>query len=129
MESQGKTIIVASNIDDISLQEFKELVSKWLECDNFIKKVKQEIKEKTKHKNELMSIITTFMSKYQIDDLNTPQGKISYKKTHVKKPKSSKAIKEQVMSCVGGDPQAKEQIERIYKDCEKVEKVSLRRSK
>ena len=115
--------------NDITLQEFKELVKKWLEYDNFIKRSKQIIKEKTKYRNELTNIITSFMQKYDIDDLNTSEGRISCKKSSVKKGLTSKQIKEKVKEHFGGNEQAEKKLEEIYGINERVEKVSLSRKK
>lgn len=113
--------------EDISLEEFKNYVKKWLEYDNFIKKAQAVIKEKKKSRDMLSSIITKFMCKYNIEDLNTKEGRIRCKTLMVKEPVSQKVIKEKIINFFGND--GNNVLTKIYEDRQKVEKVSLRRLK
>ena len=113
--------------EDISLEEFKNYVKKWLEYDNFIKKAQVLIKEKKQSRDMLSAIITKFMCKYNIEDLNTKEGRIRCKTLMVKTPVSQKTIKEKIINFFGND--GNNVLSKIYEDREKVEKVSLRRLK
>lgn len=126
----NNAIILYNDAENISLEEFKNYVRKWFEYDNFIKKAKEIIKEKTKQRDKLTDIISKFMCKYDIEDLNTKDGKIRCKKNVVKLPINQKIIKERINDYFKDENQKKEIMNKIYNDERKtIEKVSLRRLK
>lgn len=113
-----------TTVEDISLEEFKNFVKKWLELDGYIRKAQEIVKEKKKQRNKLSEIITKFMCKYNIEDLNTKEGRIRCKTTYVKAPVTQKEVKERITTMI---PQHKEVVRKIYDERPKKEKVSLRR--
>lgn len=118
------------NPENISLAEFKNYVKKWLEYDNFIKKARDVIKEKRKHRDELTQVITKYMCKYNIEDLNTKEGRIRCKTAVVKAPVSQKLVRQRITDYFKESPhQCDEVLHKIYEEREQVEKVSLRRLK
>lgn len=78
------------------LDDFKNKVRLWLEYDNTISKLKQALRERKKAQIALTQKIGGFMSKYNIEDLNTAQGKLRCKITEVKIPLTQKVIKERL---------------------------------
>lgn len=117
-------------LEDISLAEFKNILKKWLEYDNFIKNAKMVIKEKTFAQNKLTSIITSYMAKYDIEDINTSEGKIKFKKSVVKSSVSQKKIKETINEYFkDNEPVRNNILTKIYENRSSIEKVSLRRLK
>jgi len=127
----NNVIILYNDNENISLEEFKNYVRKWFEYDNFIKKAKEIIKEKTKSRDKLTDIISKFMCKYDIEDLNTKDGKIRCKKNIVKLPINQKVIKERINDYFKENENQKNDImNKIYNDERKtIEKISLRRLK
>ena len=118
------------NPENISLADFKNFVKKWLEYDNFIKKARDLIKEKKKQRDELTQVITKFMCKYNIEDLNTKEGRIRCKTAVVKAPVSQKVVKQRITDYFKDNQnQCEEVLHKIYEEREQVEKVSLRRLK
>ena len=116
--------------ESISLEEFKNYVKKWLEFDNFIKKAKGVIKEKQKQRDELSKVITKFMCKYNIEDLNTKEGRIRCKTSVVKAPVSQKVVKQKISDYFkDNDEKRVDILTKIYEEREPMEKVSLRRLK
>lgn len=112
-------------VEDITLEQFKNYVKAWLDAEAYIRKAKQLVKEKKKVKNKLSEIIVRFMSKYNIEDLNTKEGRIRYKTTYIKKPVTQKELKEKVQKLV---PENKQKyVNKIFEDRPKQEKVGLRR--
>lgn len=128
---QENTVVLYNDIpENISLEEFKGYVKKWFEFDNFIKKAKDIIKEKKDSRDKLSTLISKFMCKYDIEDLNTKEGRIRCKTTVVKAPVSQKIIKDKITDYFKENEHQKNDIlHKIYDDREKVEKVSLRRLK
>lgn len=125
------TLVVYNDLpENISLEEFKNYVKKWLECDNFIKRARDAIKERKKMQDKLAGIITKYMCKYNIEDLNTKEGRIRCKTLVVKTPVSQKLVKQRITDYFKNNESQRDDIlHKIYEDREKVEKVSLRRLK
>jgi len=72
------------NKDD--LDTFKKNVKEWLELDNIIKEHEKRIRDLKKKKNKkLEPVITEFMTKNNITDLNTNNGKIKCAERNTKK--------------------------------------------
>lgn len=122
--SASTGLIVA---EEISLEQFKGFVKKWLEIDSYIKKAQDLIKDKKKQRNKLSEVITKFMSKYDIEDLNTKEGRIRCKTTYVKKPITQKEAKQRIEDLMPND--GKDLVTKVYEDRPKQEKTSLRRLK
>jgi hypothetical protein len=118
------------NPDNIGLEEFKILIKKWFEYDNFIKRAKDLISEKKKSRDKLSEVISKFMCKNELEDINTKEGRIRCKTTTVKAPVNQKVIKEKISDYFKGNENQKNDIlHKIYDEREEVEKVSLRRLK
>lgn len=116
--------------DNITLEDFRNIVKKWLEFDNAIKRMQETIREKRKAQEKLSEVITRFMCKYNIEDLNTKEGRIRCKTSVKKTPVNQKVVKQKISDYFGQDNEKKEQIlNKIYEDRDKKEIVSLRRLK
>lgn len=116
--------------ENISLEEFREYVRKWLELDNNIKKAQEVIKERKKVRDKLSMVISGFMCKYNIEDLNTKEGRIRCKVSTVRAPVNQKVIKQKISDYFVNDEDKQVAIlNKIYEERDKVEKVSLRRLK
>lgn len=116
--------------ENISIEDFSNLVKKWIELDNWIKKSQEIAKQKRKQKDKLSEVITHYMTRYNIEDLNTSEGKIRCKVRYVKSGVNQKVVKEKIAELLKDDEeQCNTLITKIFDDREKVEKVSLRRIK
>lgn len=116
--------------ENISIEDFSNLVKKWIELDNWIKKSQEIAKQKRKQKDKLSEVITHYMTRYNIEDLNTSEGKIRCKVRYVKSGVNQKVVKEKIAELLKDDEeQCNTLITKIFNDREKVEKVSLRRIK
>jgi len=124
------SLVLYNDPEKMSLNEFKILVKKWLELDIFIKKAKEVIKEKKTAQDKLSPLISKFMCKYELEDINTKDGRIRCKTTKVNAPISQKIIKDKIADYFKGNENQKNDIlHKIYDEREKIEKVSLRRLK
>ena len=118
--------------DNLSLEEFKHQVKMWIEIDNQIKHINQTIKEKKTIQKHLTEKILGFMSRYNIEDLNTKDGKLRYKITHTKPTVKKNEIKDKLLNYFEHDKDmGKKVVSAVFEPDEtaKVEKVSLRRLK
>jgi hypothetical protein len=127
---QQQIVHVPDVTQNISLEEFRDYVRKWLELDNNIKKAQEVIKERKKVRDKLSTVISAFMCKYNIEDLNTKEGRIRCKVSTVKAPVNQKVVKQKITDYFGNDENKKQDIlTKIYDERPEVEKVSLRRLK
>ena len=120
---------MTKSIEEALLEEFKDNVKAWLDLDNQLKRLSAASKERRKKKNDINLKILEFMSKFDIEDLNTKDGIIRYRKTFVKEPLSQKTIKTKLEELFKDDTENFEKIAKIFTDREKIEKTSLRRLK
>ena len=110
------------------LDDFKLLVNVWLEHDLAIEKLQVAIRERNKAKAALMPRILTFMSRYNIEDLNTKQGVLRYKVTQVKVPISQAEIKTRIAENIAkGVRSADEFNQNVFDNRQVIEKHSLKR--
>jgi hypothetical protein len=72
--------------DNEDFFEFKKNVKEWLLLDDDIITLQNAIKDRKIKKNELTPRILEFMEKYEINDLNTNNGKIKFTKSLQTKP-------------------------------------------
>lgn len=116
----------------MSLEEFKHQVKMWMEIDNQIKSAMAIVKDKKKVQVVLSEKIKAFMTRYNIEDLNTRDGKLRYKVTRTKPSVKSKQIKERIIDCFKDDPETALRVTKQVFETnseEAVERTSLCRLK
>lgn len=111
------------------LDEFKNRVRNWMDVDNNIKKLKTVMKEQMALKRQLTQQVLEFMSKYNIEDLNTKDGKLRYKVSVTKAPVTRATIRARMMEMYGKAPSVQELLDYVFSTEEKIEKPILRRLK
>lgn len=127
---ETNAIVVSDLPDNITIEEFTNIAKKWIEMDNWIKKYQEMAKQKRKQKDKLTQIITHYMTKYNIEDLNTTEGKICCKVRQVKSGVNQKVVKQKITEIFKDNEETcNALITKIFEDREKIEKVSLRRIK
>jgi len=110
------------------LEDFKNCVRMWLEVDINIKKLQALVKERGVLKRELGAKIVSFMSRFNIEDLNTREGKLRYKVTQVKTPLSQTQIKSKIETSYQVGMPVNELTSKVF-ERETKDKHSLRRFK
>lgn len=123
----SKEIINNETPTEEDISEFKKYVNNYIEIDNDINKLKLAIKERNNLKKELTIYIMKFMSKFNIEDLNTKQGTIRYDVKKVKAPLSHKTIKEKILE--NKDMSAEELTKLIFDKRDVLDKPLLKRIK
>ena len=120
--------------EDDDFERFKAIVKYYIKTDNEMKEIKSKVRllnsESKKRQKILESISPTimeFMAKNDIDELNSKDGVIKYKKSMVKSPLTQKMLKEQLYEKFGSADELKKALDKIFKEREKVEKQSLKR--
>lgn len=106
---------------------FKEEVRKWLTLDDDIRTLQKAMNERKKVKNELTPRILEFMGKYDIQNLNTQEGKIQYAKSVVTKPMNKEYLKTRLSEFLKNMDKAERCTDFLLKNRVKEEKVRIRR--
>jgi len=82
-------------IPENEIQFFKEKVQRWLHVDSQITQLESQIRELKKVRNkELEPEITSFMTQYNVTDLNTDNGKLKCQERKTKKGLNKNNIRE-----------------------------------
>ncbi len=120
--------------EDIVLDEsnpefvgFKNDVKIWLLLDDEIKTLQKAINDRKKRKNELTPKVLEFMGKYEIDDLNTNEGKIQYTKTLITKPMNKEYMKTRLSEFLKSVEKAEKATKYLFENRPKEEKIRLKR--
>ena len=72
--------------NNVEFIEFKDNVKEWLTLDDDIITLQKAIKERKNKKNDLTPKIQDYMNRFEINDLNTNNGKIKFTKSLYTKP-------------------------------------------
>lgn len=72
--------------DNEEFIEFKDNVKEWITLDDDIITLQDAIKERKKKKNEITPKIMDYMNRFEINDLNTNNGKLKFTKSLQTKP-------------------------------------------
>lgn len=117
------------------LNDFKEKVKAWIKLDNEVKAINAKIKildNERKHRKKLVNMLSEeilkFMSTNEIDELNSKDGIIKYKKSYVKEPLTQKQMKQKLLEQFKFMEDAEERINNVFKNRNKVEVLRLKRS-
>ena len=127
--AESTSIVEVPNNEE--LNDFKNQVRLWLELDNMLKKLKAAVKERQVAKKELTERILEFMGKYNIEDLNTRDGKLRYKVVNVKEPLTQNVIKTRIKEKIeSGDAAAAdpdEVVDQVFQREQVSQKIVLKR--
>ncbi len=88
----------ASSPDEDALNDFKNDVRMWLELDGTIRRLQTALKERRAARTALHDRITRFMNEFNIEDLNTREGRLRYHVTYVRTPLSQQVIRDRINS-------------------------------
>jgi hypothetical protein len=72
--------------NNVEFMQFKDNVKEWLTLDDDIITLQKAIKERKNKKNDLTPKIQDYMNRFEINDLNTNNGKIKFTKSLYTKP-------------------------------------------
>jgi hypothetical protein len=121
--------------EEMSEQEFqfckeqlKANVKIYLDMDDQIKALNKAIVERRKKKNELSQEILLTMKKFEIDNMNTKNGKLIYSTTKSSKPLNKTNLITGLNLYFQDEDKAKNVSKIVLDHREKVEKVKLRRT-
>ena len=109
-------------------EQLKSNVKIYLEMDDQIKALNKAIIERRKKKNELSEEILVTMKKFEIDNMNTKNGKLIYSSTKSTKPLNKSNLISGLNLYFKDEDKATNVSKLVLDSREKVEKVKLRRT-
>lgn len=109
-------------------EQLKTNVKNYLEMDDQIKALNKAIVERRKKKNELSEEILGTMKKFEIDNMNTKNGKLIYSTTKSTKPLNKNNLITGLNLYFQDEDKAKNVSKLVLDSREKVDKVKLRRT-
>lgn len=115
--------------DNQVLDDFKSQVRMWIEIDNQIQKLQAAMRERKSVKKQLTEKILKFMGRYNIEDLNTKDGKLRYRTANVKATVTKAEIKQRLIENYGKVQNIEELTNLVFASQEKSQKPTLRRLK
>jgi hypothetical protein len=121
--------------EEMSQQEFqfykdnlKDNVKEYLEIDDQIKALNKAIVERRKQKSKLSADILTMMNKFEIDNMNTKNGRLIYSVSNTSKPLSKKNLVDGLNIYFKNEDTAKSVSQIVLDSRPKVEKITLKRT-
>ena len=128
------SLVPVQQNNEQELIDFKEQVKSWLRLDNELKAINAKIKvldNERKHRKKMMEklseMILKFMSMNEIDELNSREGIIKYKKSLKKAPLTQKQMIERLKEQFQSINDVDERLNKVFKDREKIPKLCLKR--
>lgn len=114
--------------DDGSLDAFKADVRTWLETDNSIRLLQASLRERRDAKRALTERILSFMSRYNIEDLSTRDGRLRFQVSYVRAPLSQQAIRARITDFFATDAIAAQELSSaVFGNRERNQRTWLRR--
>ena len=126
---EAGALVVRDAPDASAMDEFRSKVKTYIQLDNEMKKLRAAVRERAAAQKAVSACITTFMCKYSVEDINTRDGVLRCRISKVRPPVKRREIKQKLTEHFAhGDAAAgTEMFNKIYRDSERVERVSLRR--
>ena len=109
-------------------EQLKINVKSYLELDDQIKALNKALVERRKQKNKLSDEILDMMKKFEIDNMNTKNGRLIYSVNKTTKPLNKTNLLSGLNMYFKNEDQAKSVSQVVLDNREKVEKVKLRRT-
>jgi hypothetical protein len=104
--------------ETLTLDEFKGLVRQYMAADTWLKQAREHGREKRQLRDRLAETIAKFMERFELDEINSKDGRIRCKKVEVKPSTKKNDIKsrlEEVLQDTIADPTRRDEvIKRVF---------------
>ena len=119
-----------NNDDDFQFykSQLQKDVREYLDIDDQIAALNKAIRDRRKLKTKLSDNILGVMKKFELNDMNTKNGKLIYSVSKVKQPLNKDNIIKGLNNYFNDETKAKEATAVVYSSRQVVEKVKLRRT-
>ena len=126
-ENEENNEVFNDNNEEFS--DFKRKVKDWLTIDDDIITLQNAIKDRKKQKDRLTPEILDFMDRFEINDLNTNDGKLKFTKSMYTKPLNKKFLISRLGDFFKDFSKGEKVAGFILDNRDKEEKIKLRRVK
>jgi hypothetical protein len=117
-------------IPQTEIQFFKEKVQHWLQVDKQITELEKQLRELKKVKNkELEPEITIFMTKHNVTDLNTENGKLRCQERKTKQGFNKSNIRENLSQYLTDDEKLEQAVQDLCTNRKVIVKYTLKKLK
>ena len=113
--------------NDEEFIEFKTNVKEWLALDDDIITLQKAIKDRKNKKTELTPKVLDYMGRFNINDLNTNNGKIKFTKSMCTKPLNKQFLVSRLGDFFKDFSKGEKAASFILENRDKEEKIKLRR--
>lgn len=117
------------NDNNEEFADFKKKVKVWLTIDDDIITLQNAVKERKKQKDKLTPEILNFMDRFEINDLNTNDGKLKFTKSMYTKPLNKQFLISRLGDFFKDFSKGEKVAGFILDNRDKEEKIKLRRVK
>jgi hypothetical protein len=117
------------NDNNEEFTDFKKNVKEWLTLDDDINTLQNAIKERKTKKNEITPKVIDFMNRFEINDLNTQNGKLKFTKTLQTKPLNKQFLVSRLGDFFKDFGKGEKAATFILENRDKQERLNLRRVK
>jgi len=117
-------------IPQTEIQFFKEKVQHWLQVDKQITELEKQLRELKKVRNkELEPEITIFMTKHNVTDLNTENGKLRCQERKTKQGFNKSNIRENLSQYLTDDEKLEQAVQDLCTNRKVIVKYTLKKLK
>jgi len=117
-------------IPPAEIQYFKEKVQHWLQVDKQITEIEKNLRELKKVRNkELEPEITSFMTKHNVTDLNTDNGRLKCQERKTKQGFNKNNIRQNLSSYLTDEVKLEQAVQDLCANREVVVKYTLKKLK
>ena len=126
-----KTEILNEDTEQKDFQFYKETlqssVKEYLSLDDQIKALNKAVKERRDRKKKLSVSILSLMKQFEINNMNTSNGKLVYSVTKTKEPLTKKSLHRTLNIYFGSSDKANQLSQFVMENRKEIERVQLKR--
>jgi hypothetical protein len=108
-------------------ENLQSSVKEYLSLDDQIKALNKAVKERRDRKKKLSESILSLMKQFEINNMNTSNGKLVYSVTKTKEPLTRKSLHRTLNIYFGSSDKANELSKFVMENRKQIEKVQLKR--
>lgn len=110
-----------------AMDTFKQQVKTWLQLDDKVTELQQQIKAHRQQQKELTPLIIHFMNERNIQEISSNEGSIRFNVAKTRAGLSNKKLQSTISSYFNNDEKTKELIDHIMENREIKETIKLKR--
>ena len=110
-------------------QKLQESVKEYLELDDQVDAINKVLRDKRKRRKDLTEFILSCMKQFEINNMNTKNGKLIYNITNSKAPLNKNNLTKALGNYFNDENRGNEATNYVMENRERIQKVNLKRMK